>query len=281
MSKKLQPWELVYLLLVVAIVLIGVLHFVLLILKVERELNVSFMVIASPALIAYGIGAILFAQLSRYWWAYRSSLKLGIGFGALFIFAVGSFLTQLMLSLKFDLIKKYTLAQSMAPLLIGLGISSVLISVSVYVGAKKLRAFKLFYLAATIFILIAGTLHFLLMILKAEGGLDTSFLVVTLPALIAYGLGIALFSQFSLYWWIVRSNFKVSMGISLLLILNTGSLITQLMLALRFDTVKNNTFTQSLLPVVIAFVISSILFIINLYVGAKLAFPFLTRRNAN
>lgn len=151
---------------------------------------------------------------------------------------------------------------------------------------RKLQRFELFYLLTVIFILVIGILHFVLLMKKVDRELNISFVLVTLPALIAYGFGAALFSQISIYWLFEvpgrrpKKSLKFGLGFAALFVLAIGSLITQLMLALKFDLIKNNyTFTHALLPVLIAFAISSIIFIVNLYVGAGLAFPFFNMRS--
>ena len=275
MSRK---WELVYLSMAVLIVLVGVGHFILLILKVERELNIPFSVVVLPALVAYGLGGILFLQVSGYWRLIHQNPRLSVGFGALFILVIGSFITQSMLSLKFDLTKAYTLGQTLIPVLVALGVASVIFIVNVYVATKKPpRAFDLFYLVVTFVILAAGVSHFLLVILKSERDLEISFLLVASPALIAYGLGVVLFSQISLYQWIVERNLKVGLAFAVLALMSTGSLISQLSLALRFDLIRSTSYTRALLPVVVAFAVASGLFIFNLYVGARLRFPFFSK----
>lgn len=152
-----KNYEVFYLLTVIFILAAGILHFVLLILKVERELNISFMIVTLPALIAYGLGTVLFFQISMYWffysrnsdlrsrrkanWVRMPKVQRGLGFFALFVLTLGSLITQLMLALKFDLIKKYTFTESLLPVLLAFGISSVIFIIAVYTGGLSIPFF--------------------------------------------------------------------------------------------------------------------------------------------
>ena len=124
-----------------------------------------------------------------------------------------------------------------------------------------------FYAVAIFFVISAAVVHFVLLILKTDRNADFTYSVVIIPAIIAYSVGIVVFSAWSLLWFLV-SKFGRGFGFLAITVLLIGSLWSQIQLARKFDMSIHVTYLEALLPVTVALVVSGILFIVGLVVSS-------------
>ena len=123
------------------------------------------------------------------------------------------------------------------------------------------------YSLIVIFVVTAAIIHFILLILKSDRNADFSYHVVAAPAFVVYGLGTFFLGSLSVLWFLVKQHFVYGFGFLAMAVLTGGSLVTQILLARKFDFTENITYLKALLPVTIAFFISGILFLTGIYMS--------------
>ncbi len=114
-----------YFVVIFLVVAAAVTHFILLILKTDRDADFSYHIVIIPAIVAYGIGTfILF--ISSVLWFRLERFSGGFGFLAMSILTAGSLWTQILLARKFDLIQHITYLESLLPITIAFILSGLL-----------------------------------------------------------------------------------------------------------------------------------------------------------
>ncbi len=122
----------VYVLIIVIVVSAAVAHFVLLILKTDKNVDISYHVVAAPALVAYGVGTVFLLVWSLLWFVLRRNLARGLGFLAMAVLAAGTFWTTLALARKFDFVSSITFLEALLPATIALAIAGSLFLGSIF-----------------------------------------------------------------------------------------------------------------------------------------------------
>jgi len=122
-----------YFVVIFLIIAAAVTHFILLILKTDRDADFSYHIVIIPAIVAYGIGTfILFIWSLLKFRLERFSA--GFGFLAMSILTAGSLWTQILLARKFDLIQHITYLEALLPITIAFILSGLLFFIGLFVG---------------------------------------------------------------------------------------------------------------------------------------------------
>jgi len=124
-----------------------------------------------------------------------------------------------------------------------------------------------FVFKALIVALVAGSAvtHFILLIIKTDRNGDLTYHQVAIPAIIIYGLGSGFFVLLSFVWCCMKKQITIALAYLAMAALLIGSLWTQILLAQKFDLLKHISYTEALLPVTIAFVVSASIFVLGLF----------------
>ncbi len=139
-----------YFIVIFLIIAAAVTHFILLILKTDRDADFSYHIVIIPAIVAYGIGTFILFIWSVLWFSVNGydpkkevqTFKLfrlqrfsaGFGFLAMSILTAGSLWTQILLARKFDLIQHITYLEALLPITIAFILSGLLFFIGLFVG---------------------------------------------------------------------------------------------------------------------------------------------------
>ncbi len=114
-----------YFVVIFLVVAAAVTHFILLILKTDRDADFSYHIVIIPAIVAYGIGTFILFIWSVLWFSLER-VSAGFGFLAMSILTAGSLWTQILLARKFDLIQHITYLEALLPITIAFILSGLL-----------------------------------------------------------------------------------------------------------------------------------------------------------
>lgn len=123
----------IYVLIVIIVVVAAISHFVLLILKTDKNADYSYHTVAAPALLAYGLGTVFFLVWSLLWFSVRRNIPRGLGFLGMAVLAAGTFWTTLALARKFDFVATITYLEALLPATVALLVAGVLFLASILV----------------------------------------------------------------------------------------------------------------------------------------------------
>ncbi len=135
----------VYAIVVLLVVIAAVIHFTLLIIKTDRDGDLTYHQVIIPAVIAYGIGTIALFVWGLLWIVVRR-LPRGFGFLAMAVLTGGSLWTQILLARKFDLELDISYLEALLPVTIAIVLSGLLFVIGIasayVVHTSQQRPFK-------------------------------------------------------------------------------------------------------------------------------------------
>ncbi len=104
----------------------AVAHFVLLIIKTDRNGNLTYHQVAIPAIIIYGLGVGFFLLLSILWCFIKKQITVALAYLAMATLTIGSLWTQILLARKFDLKDHISYTHALLPITIAIVVSAVI-----------------------------------------------------------------------------------------------------------------------------------------------------------
>lgn len=131
-----------------------------------------------------------------------------------------------------------------------------------YLSYKMIRIiFRAFFILS---IIIAFITHFILLIIKVDRQAELSYLNICIPALYAYS-GIILWA---IYWFFINfllypNKAFVSMLYLALLFVSVGSMVSQVLLAQKFDYTIDISYWQALFPFMFFVFLGGIMFLLT------------------
>lgn len=104
----------------------AVAHFVLLIIKTDRNGALTYHQVAIPAIIIYGLGGGFFLLLSVLWCCVKRQITTALAYLAMATLTIGSLWTQILLARKFDLSSHISYTHALLPITIAIVLSAVI-----------------------------------------------------------------------------------------------------------------------------------------------------------
>ncbi len=130
---------LIYISIVFFVVAAGIAHFILLLLKTDRDADISYHVVAAPAFIAYGLGALFLSVLAILWFLVKRHVVNGFAFLAMAVLLGGSLWTQVLLARKFDFTDSIRYLDALLPFTIAILISGILFIIGIIIAYSARR----------------------------------------------------------------------------------------------------------------------------------------------